>query len=143
MKKYIIYVIVLATAFFTICAASDNDDKFINALRNCTPYNVSGDLTVNGITATTVKQMRGWQNDKCTYQETISFGGNTITTVCRFSRPQIQEITSVADAYYLTQKYTGEELDTSSTEAIKNNPIAQVMNKYLQNSSVCTMQGLE
>ena len=56
---------------------------------------------------------------------------------------KLKEIVSVADAYYLTQKYTHEEVDTSSLESIKNNPIAQVLSKYLQDPSVCTMEGIE
>ena len=141
MKKF--FTVILILIISCICTVSaQNNDSFINALRNCTPYNSSGEIDINGITAVTTKQMRGWQNDKCTYKESISFQDKTINTVCRFSRPQIDEIVSVADAYYLTQKYSQEEVDTSSFESVKNNPIAQVIGKYLQDSSVCTTEGL-
>jgi len=142
MKKYIIFTIILITTCFTVCTASNNDDRFINALKNCTPYNASEDLEINGLATTSTKQMQGWKNDKCQYKETVTFNNNTITTVCRFTKPQIKEIVSVADAYYLTQQYTHEEIDTSSLESIKNNPLAQVLSKYLQDPSVCTMEGL-
>lgn len=117
-------------------------DKFIDALRNCSSYSESGNLIVNGIDTKINKLMIGWQNDKCVYKETVSFGQNQISTVCKFSKPQINEIISVADAYFLTLKYSNENIDTSSVDTIKNNPVGQVLSKYLQDSSVCSMEGL-
>ena len=138
MKKYITLLLILI--LMCICTTyAQNRDPFINALRNCTPYNSSGDMTVNGVAATSTRQMQGWNNDKCTYKETIIFNGQKITTVCRFSKEQIHEIVSVSDAYDLTQRYTEEDIDLSSPEAIKNNPVAKVMQKYLQDPSVCTI----
>lgn len=142
MKKFYIFLLLSSVVCISIAYAQTND-AFINALRNCTPYNSSGELTVNGINATSTKRMQGWSNEKCTYKETLSFGGNNVTTVCRFSKPQIQEIVSVADAYFLTQQYSNEELDTSSLDGIQNNPVAKVLGKYLQDPNVCTMEGLE
>ena len=130
--------------FFVIClSANAEGDKFVDSLRNCSPYKDSGIVSTSGIEAKSNKQMIGWKNDRCVYIETVEFGTNKVTTVCKFTRPQIQEITSVADAYYLTLKYTNENVDTSSVNAVKNNPIIQVLNKYLQDPDVCTMSGLE
>ena len=142
MKKYVTLSIILI--IMCVCTTyAQNQDLFINALRNCTPYNSSGDVVINGVTTTTNKQMQGWHDGKCTYKETILYGDYNITTVCRFTKEQIHEIVSVADAYYLTQEYSNEEIDTSSPEAIKNNPFANVMSKYLQDPSVCTIEGLK
>ena len=126
-----------------ITISAQNEDMFINALRNCTPYNSSDEININGITATSVKQMQGWQGDKCYYKETVKLNGMDFTTSCKFTKEQIHEIVSVADAYFLTQKYSKEEIDLSSSDTVKNNPIVQVLNKYLQDSSVCSIQGLE
>ena len=141
MKRYI--TLVLTLILMCICTTyAQNRDLFINALRNCTPYNASGDVTVNGTTVTSTKQMQGWNDGKCTYKETLSFSGQKITTVCRFSKEQIHEIVSVADAFDLTQKYTEEDVDTSSSDAAKNNPVVKVMGKYLQDPDVCTISGI-
>ena len=127
---------------FFITAKAEGD-KFLSALRNCSQFSDTDVVNVNGIDAKSYKQMTGWENDKCTYKETVMFGPNKITTTCRFSKPQIKEIVSVADAYYLTLKYTNHDIDLSSTDAVKNNPVVVVMNKYLQDPTVCTMTGLE
>ena len=138
MKKF---YLVLCLLIFCLSANAQRDE-FVDSLRNCTPYSESGVINVNGIDAKSYKQMTGWQNDKCVYKETVLFGTNKVTTKCGFTRPQIDEITSVADAYYLTLKYTDEEIDTSSVDAVKNNPLVKVLNKYLQDPNVCTMEGL-
>ena len=135
MKK----VLVLLSMFIICVSANAESDRFIEALRNCSALNDSDVITVNGVNAKSHKQISGWQNGKCTYKETINFGGNNVATVCQFTKPQIQEIVSVADAYALTQKYTQEELDLTSTDAVKNNPIVNVLSKYLQDPSVCSM----
>lgn len=139
MKK--LYLVLYLLIF--CLSANAQGDKFVDSLRNCSPYSESGVMNVNGIDTKSYKQMLGWQNNKCVYKETVLFGTNKITTKCGFTRPQIDEITSVADAYYLTLKYTNEEIDTSSPEAVKNNPLVKVLNKYLMDSNVCTMEGLE
>ena len=142
MKKLYIFLLLAGIACISTTYAQNND-LFINALRNCTPYNSSGELMLNGVSTTTTKQMQGWNDNKCTYKETVLFNGNSLTITCRFSKSQIRDIVSVADEYYATHKNAAEEVDTSSLEAIQNNPIASVFNKYLQNPEVCTMGGIE
>ena len=143
MKK--IYFILFTIS--TVCLLSvfaQNEDKFIDALRTCSPlYKESDTINVGGVNAISTKSMSGWNNNICVYKEIIKMNGMNITTTCNFTKKQTQEIVSVADAYYLTMRYNSEKIDTSSPEAVKNNPLFNVMNKYLQDSSVCTMSGLE
>lgn len=139
MKKILTSIILI---FCLTLVVKASDDKFIEALRDCSNYYDSGTVNVQGINVVSKKSISGWNNDKCTYREDINMNGSDIAIVCKFTRPQIQEISSVADAYFLTQKYSGEKPDTSSLDAIQNNPIANVFNKYLQDSSVCEMSGL-
>ena len=142
MKKFILLSLVLIITCITTTSAQ-SDDKFINALRSCSSaYHESDTVNANGITAFSTKSMSGWQNNKCIYKETIQINGQNITTTCGFTKPQIKEIVSVADAYYLTQKYSQNSIDTSSLDAVKNNPLYNVMNKYLQDPSVCSMSGV-
>jgi len=140
MKK-ILTSIILVFCLTLIVKASN--DMFIEALRNCSNYHDSGTVNVDGMNIVTTKSVSGWNNDKCTYKEKINMNGTDVTIACKFSRPQIKEIVSVADAYFLTQKYSGEQTDTSSLDAVKNNPITNVFNKYLQDPSVCEMSGLQ
>ena len=123
--------------------ATNSDDKFINALRNCSSYKESGTINVQGISAQSSKSILGWNNDKCTYKENLVISGMNTNVTCHFSRPQIKEISDVADAYFLTLKYSNENVDTSSVEAAQNTPLAHVFNKYLQDPQVCTISGME
>lgn len=141
MKKFLLIVTVL---FVTTNFVFANDDKFVNALRNCSlTYKETDTVNVNGVKALSSKSMSGWKNGKCTYIEKVTINSRDFTTKCSFTKSQVSEIVSVADAYYTTMKYSGENPDTSSLDAVKNNPLYNVMNKYLQDSSVCSIGGLE
>ncbi len=140
MKKIFTSIILV---FCVTLISSAGDDKFIDSLRNCSKYHDSGTVDVQGISVETTKSISGWNDDKCTYREDIKMNGSNMAIACKFSRPQIKEIVSVSDAYFLTLKYSGEKTDTSSLEAVKNNPITNVFNKYLQDPSVCTIEGLQ
>ena len=135
---------MLAISIFCLSAISaQSDDSFINALKTCSAsYHESDTVNANGITALSTKSMSGWKNDVCLYKETLSINGMNITTTCNFTKPQIEEIIKVADAYYLTLKYAQKQPETNSLESVQNNPIFNVLNKYLQNPSVCTMSGI-
>ena len=134
--------------FFLLCMifvsvnAYAGEDAFIDALKNCSAYTSSDTMNINGVSANSYKQISGWQGDKCTYKETVNFSGNSICITCKFTKSQIEEISTVADAYYTTLKYTKEQPDLSSVESLQNNPVAQVINKYLTDPSVCSMSGL-
>ena len=139
MKKILVIIFVLC-----ICiTVKASEDKFINALKTCSGFTDSGTINTDGISATSTKQILGWHNNKCTYKENISMNGINVNIACHFTKSQIKEITSVADAYFLTLKYSGEQADTSSLDAVKNNPLTNVFNKYIQDQSVCEISGLQ
>ena len=139
MKKYIIVILIFIVSNI-IAVLAQNDDIFINALRNCTPYNSSDEIDINGTKATSKKQMQGWHGDKCTFKETVKLNGMNFVTTCQFSKNQIQEIVSASDNYFSTLKYSNKQIDISSPDAVKDNPVVQILNKYLQDPSVCTIE---
>ena len=139
MKKFLVIISILCVSLMV----KASDDKFINALRNCSNYTDSGTINADGISASSTKQILGWNNHKCTYKENINMNGINANITCRFTKSQINEITSVADAYFLTLKYSKEKPDTSSLDAVKNNPLTNVFNKYVQDPSVCEINGLQ
>ena len=141
MKKFLVTVFVICICIAVY--AKSQDDKFINALRNCSSYKDSGDISADGINAQAIKTILGWHNDKCVYKEVINLNGTNVNIQCNFSKAQIKEITSVADAYYLTLQYSGENSDVSSLDAVKKNPLANVFNKYIQDPGVCSIGGLK
>lgn len=141
MKKFFITLTVICICLAVY--AKSQDDKFINALRNCSKYESSGDVNTQGVNAQSHTEILGWHNEKCGYKETINLNGVNVNISCHFSKSQVKEITSVADAYYTTLQYSNESPDTSSLDAIQNNPLANVFNKYIQDPNVCTIGGLQ
>lgn len=137
MKKYFIL-----TIFIIICTtliALAEDVRFINALKSCSSYSESGVVNTEGLNVTSNKKILGWEGDKCVYQEKVQFSGVDSCITCKLSRAQIDELVSVMEAYALVQKYSPDNVDTSSVSAVQDNPVVKAWNKYLQDSSVCTM----
>ncbi len=136
MKKYFVFVFALILATLTVLA---DDARFTNALKNCSSYSESGTVNTEGMNVTSDKKILGWEGDKCVYQEKVRFSGIDSCITCKLSRAQINELVSVMEAYALVQKYSTEDVDTSSVSAVQNNPVVKAWNKYFQDSSVCTM----
>ena len=137
MKRYFILAIfiIICTTLITLA----DDVRFINALKNCTSYSESGTVNTDGLNVISNKKILGWEGDKCVYQEKVNFSGIDSCITCKLSKSQIKELTSVMEAYNLVQQYSKEDVDTSSIAKVENNPVVKAWNKYLQDSSVCTL----
>ena len=140
MRKYLVFIIALLVTTLVVLA---EDSGFTSALKSCSSYTESGTVDTSGMKVQSTKQILGWQNNKCVYKENINFSGMNTTVTCKLTKPQINELVSVMNAYSLVQKYSGQEPDLSSPEAAQNNPVVKAWNKYLQDPSVCTMSGLD
>lgn len=136
MKKYFIFFITLILTGIIVLA---DDAKFSNALRNCSSYSENGTVNTEGIAANSQKKILGWQGDKCVYQEKVQFSGIESCVTCKFSKTQINELASVMQAYALVQQYSKDEIDTSSLSKVQSNPVVKAWNKYLQDSSICSI----
>ena len=140
MKKYFVFIITLVVTTLIVLA---DDARFMNALKNCSAYSESGTINTENMNVTSQKQILGWDGDRCVYRDKIQFSGIDSCVTCKLSRAQIDEIVSVMQAYAVVQKYSQDNVDTSSVAAVQNNPVVKVWNKYLQDSSVCTMSALQ
>lgn len=144
MKKYIIFAliaVVSVTAYSMTAFAKDS--KFSNALRNCTFYSESGVVETEGMQVQSTKRITGKQGDRCVYKETVNFSGADVTITCKFTAAQTKELAQVMDAYDLVNQYSGESVDTSKLSGVQDNPVVKAWGKYLQDPSVCKMEGLE
>ena len=135
-KACLILAILLLTNLYVYSAEKTMTD----ALKTCTPFTESGSVTTEGMNVKSTKYIQGWQGDKCLYKEAINFSGINATTTCRFTQAQINEIVSVTNAFSLVQQYSGEQVDTSSLDAVQQNPVVKVWNKYLQDGSTCSVE---
>ncbi len=136
MKKYFIFSFVLLLTSLFVWA---DDATFIAALKGCSSYSEAGSVNTDGIAVTSSKKILGWEGDRCVYQEKIQFSGIDSCVTCKLTRAQINELVSVMQAYNLVQKYSSDEVDTSSISAVQDNPVVKAWNKYLQDASVCSV----
>ncbi len=137
MKKYFIFAFVLLVTTLVVLA---DDMRFANALRNCSSsYSESGTVQTDGMNVTSSKKILGWQGDKCVYQEKVNFAGIDSCITCKLSKSQVAELVNVMQAYAVVQQYSKEKVDTSNFSEAQNNPVVKAWNKYLQDSSVCTI----
>ena len=120
--------------------ANNSSDNFANALKTCESYSESGNVKTEGISVFSKKQIVGWEKNKCVYKETVNFAGMNTTITCKLNKEQINELTSVMDAYDLLNQYSEDKVDTSSLESTKNNPVVKAWNKYLNDSTICTIE---
>ena len=139
MKRILAIIAFVSIGIITVNAANSD---FLSSFRSCSRYSESGNVKTEGLDVVSQKQILGMQDNKCVYKETVKFAGIEASTVCKFTKPQIAEIVSVMEAYSLVQKYSNEDVDTSSLSGVSNNPVVKVWNKYLNDSSVCSFEGL-
>lgn len=137
MKKFYLSCLILFVA--TLCSFADHDDRFNQALINCTPYTSNGAIDTSNVSADYKSQILGWENDKCVFKKEVNFSGVNACLTCKFSQEQIKELTEVMTAYKTLQRYSGENIDITNQEALKNNPVVKTWNKYLTDQSVCSM----
>lgn len=140
MKRHFVFASIIFLTTITVFAQSAN---LTESLRNCSPYTESGNVNTEGMNVQSTKQITGKDGDKCVYKETVNMSGMNVTITCRFTDTQRYELASVMDAYALVQKYSKENVDTSSISSVQNNPVVKAWNRYLQDSSVCTMDGIK
>ena len=137
MKKFIIFGLILTS---TVAYTATEDDAFFNSLQTCSSYTESGQVNTDGLNINFRNQILGWDNDKCVYKEYVTYSGMNTCTTCRFNQKQINELVKVMRAHATVLQYSGEKIDTSSLNKVQSNPVVKVWNKYLQDSSVCTIE---
>jgi len=137
MKKFTIVFLILLTTSALVRA---NEDAFYTALQGCTKYSSSGETTTDGVVAKFKTQILGWENNTCVYKESVNFAGIEACTTCRLTQRQIDELVDVMRAYSTVQKHSNEKTDLSSFSKVQGNPIVNAWNKYLMDSSVCTIE---
>ena len=138
-KKPILFLILTIVCL----AVHSADADFAKALRNCTPFSGSGSVQTGGMNVKSTKRISGWQGDKCVYKESVNFAGINSDIVCKFTKPQVEELASVLEAYELMQKYADDKPDFSNLEEAQKNPVSRAWQKYLSDEAVCTISTVQ
>ena len=137
MKK--ILILGLSSIIPTLAVMADHDARFFNALKTCSPYVSNGVVDTQGVTTDYKSEIVGWSNDKCVYKESVKFSGVDSCVTCRFSKAQLDELLKVMQAYQTVQAYSPDDVDITNIEELEKNPVVNIWNKYIQDSSICTM----
>lgn len=138
MQKFLVLNLIFACTCLLVKA--EHDERFFNALSNCTPYVSNGSIEVSNVIADYKSQIWGWENDRCVYKENVRFSNIDSCLTCKFSRADISEIMGVMKQYKITQSYSGDEVDIMNVEELKNTPVAKVWNRYLHDPTVCQLE---
>lgn len=139
MKNKLLFS-VLGLVVFTGFVCAEYEDSFVNSMRTCSHYVKNGNIAAEGMQIDVKEEIVGYENDRCIYRETLNMAGAKSCITCRFTKSQINELVKVMDAYNTLQNYSEEKPDTSSVEAVQDNPVVKVWNKYLNDTSVCKIE---
>lgn len=139
-KSFLIFIMFFLSSISVI---ADIDDRFFNALSTCTPYTNNGAFDTAGIAADYNSQILGWSEDKCVFKEKVNLMGLEACVICKLSKPQIKDFTDLATLYKDSLPSNIENMDVSSIEELKNNPVINLWNQYVQDPEVCTLNILE
>ena len=93
MKK--IFSILVLLFLVSSFAFATHDDRFIDALKTCSPYESLGVLDIKGISADYTSKIVGWIDDKCLYRKSVKFSGINTFTECKFSKGDIDQLINV------------------------------------------------
>ena len=138
MKNKLFFTI-LGLSIFAGFVYAGYEDPFIDALKTCSHYTKTGNIETEGMQIDVKEEIAGFEKDRCVYKEFLDMAGAKSCITCRFTKSQIGELVKVMEAYNTLQSYSEEKPDTSSVEAVQDNPVVKVWNKYLNDSSVCTI----
>lgn len=162
MKKslvlFLTLIITVSTAITCVFAAEYTkfSSKFIKNFKDCDSYEETTTSAFEGNTFTTSRQIIGWRNGFCRYQEVISSGNDKYQLNCNFTSIQVDELYSAmknrskeAEKYEL--EIFGEHKDPKTgkisyvsrgTQTIKGNKAYIAWAKYQNNPYFCKPQKL-
>ncbi len=121
---------------------TDNSLEFMNAFKNCDQFSSVDVIEVDGISSKVSKDIIGWDGYACRYQEIIEFKdlGFKSKVNCKFNGEQVREIYGVMLTESEKASKNPEKYKNMTLEQAQKNPVLQVWNKYLGDSSVCKIE---
>lgn len=162
MKKSLVLILALIV---TVCTAltcafaaeyTKFSSKFVKNFQDCDSYKETTTSEFEGNTFTTNRQIIGWRNGFCKYQEVVSTGNDKYQLNCNFTSIQVEELYgAMKDRSKEPEKYeleifveqkdpkTGNSKYVSrGTRTIKGNKAYIVWAKYQNNPYFCKPQKL-
>ena len=127
--------------FSAVSVSAEQDERLLNALKNCQPYTGYGSLEIKGVSADYKTQVVGLdEQNRCVYKKYVTVFDQELCTVCKFTRYHISEIVRTMNTYEVGYNESGEEVNIEDVEAIKNTPVVKLWNRYLNDPSICNVE---
>ena len=137
MKQKIFYlsVCVLFLAGIMNVKANENQD-FTDSLKTCTNYYENQTIKLQDFTISTIREIHGWKDGKCSYKETVSAAEKKYSVNCNLSQEHINELVKTMENFNQSSK----DLDLNDFEQIQKSSVATNWSKYLQNPEICSIE---
>lgn len=139
MKLRVIFIVIALFCAARISMVAANDTmSFTDNLKDCKEYYGSQTIDLQDIKLTTVRQIQGWQNGKCSYQETVSTKDSKYTVKCLLSKEHIADLVKTMDDFEKDE--SSKNIDLNDFEQVQNSTVVTGWSKYLQNPEICTIE---
>lgn len=135
MKKLLVGIL-----FLIVCVSvqAKEDDLFLSSFMSCTPYTEKNSNEMFGMQVKSSLQILGLRNGLCGFKSSISTPSGDANIECNFTEAQRQEmISSMQDNSAEIEAAARQSFDAGSQ--LMENPAVIIFNKYLNDTSVCTV----
>lgn len=106
--------------------------KFIDNLVNCNLYTESQKLELFGGKITPTVEVKGWENEKCTYVNYMKEAPES-KYICHFTQEQLDEIKETAK-----KDQSQKETYSSGGMSYSADPLSVLFTKYMNDAATCT-----
>lgn len=137
MKQQIFYLalgLLILVGIMSVKAEESPD--FTESLKTCTNYYENQTIKLQDLNLTTIREIHGWKNGKCSYKETVSTADKKYSVNCNLSQEHINELVKTMENFNQSSK----DLDLNDFEQIQNSSVATSWSKYLQNPEICSIE---
>lgn len=121
----------------TFVFANDNE-SFTENLKDCKEYYGSQTIDLQDIKLTTTRQIHGWVNGKCSYQEAVSTKDSKYTVNCLLSKEHISDLVKTMEDF--EKDAESKNIDLNDFTQVQNSSVVSNWSKYLQNPEICSIE---
>lgn len=139
MKFRVIFLILAVSCFTkTLLVQANDTTSFTENLKNCNDYYGSQTIDLQDIKLTTTRQIQGWVNGKCSYQESVSTKDSKYTVKCMLSQEHINDLVNTMENFEKDEN--NKNIDLNDFNQVQNSSVVSSWSKYLQNPDICTIE---
>lgn len=139
MKLRIIFIAIALVCFTRIALVQANDStNFTENLKDCKEYYGSQTIDLQDIKLTTTRQIQGWVNGKCSYQEAVSTKETKYTVKCLLSKENIADLVKTMEDF--EKDSNNKNIDLNDFSQVQSSSVVSSWSKYLQDPNICSIE---